>query len=166
MIPPYPPQWAPGAAHVHRQCVPWSPGPSIFRSFFRFDFGLDFGLVLDPFWARLGLLLAPFWEPKSGQVGPKMRLEAIFFRKRRFSRGTTFSNEKSSKSTPRRAQDRLKTDPRRVQERQKSDAFFVFIFDSFFYRFGVVLGAVLGAKIDPKSQGRLAKVHVVFDLVG
>ena len=76
-----PPQWAPGVAHVQRQCVSWSPGPSIFRSFFRFDFGLDFGLVLGPFWARLGRLLGPFWEPKSGQVGSKMRLEPSFVRK-------------------------------------------------------------------------------------
>ena len=77
--PPQPPQWAPGAAHVHRQCLAWSPGRSIFRSFFRFDFGLDFGLVLGPFWARLGRLSAPFWEPKSGQVGPKMVLNHHFF---------------------------------------------------------------------------------------
>merc|ERR1712023_323092 len=75
------PQWVPGAAHVHSQCLPWSPGRSIFRLFFRFDFGLDFGLVLGPFWARLGRLLGPFWEPKSGRVESKMRLEPSFVRK-------------------------------------------------------------------------------------
>ena len=62
--PPLPPQWAPGATHVHRQCVAWSPGPSIFRSFFRFDFALKFGLVLGPICGRLGLLLGPVWEAK------------------------------------------------------------------------------------------------------
>ena len=155
--PPQPPQWAPGAPKCEGQCVSWSPGPSIFRSFFRFDFGLDFGaglrslfkknvrfsphvcmctckklgrprrvlgsswgrfgghlglqnrpkkftriepepsgrsifrsffrfdfelnfgLVLGPFRARLGLLLDPFWKPKSGQVGSKMRLQRIHF---------------------------------------------------------------------------------------
>ena len=65
-----------------------------FFNVFRFDFGVDFGLVLGPFWARLGLLLASFWEPKSGQVEHKIRLEAVFFQKCRFSRGPTFSNEK------------------------------------------------------------------------
>ena len=85
-LPPTPLPAGLGAAHVHPQSVSWSPGRSIFRSFFRFDFELNFGLVLGPSWARLGLLLAPFWEPKSGQVGPKMRLEAVFVRKRRFSR--------------------------------------------------------------------------------
>ena len=79
--PPQPPQWAPGAAHVHRQSLSWSPGPSIFRSFFRFDFDLNFGLVLGPIWGRLGLLLGSVWEAKSGQVGSKMRLEPSFVRK-------------------------------------------------------------------------------------
>ena len=162
--PPLPPQWAPGAAHVHRQCVPWSPGPSIFRSFFRFDFGLDFGLVLGPFWARLGLLLAPFWGPKSSQVGPKIDLEAVCVQKCRCSRGPTFSNEKLPKSTPRWAQDRLKTGPRRLQERQKSDAFSVLIFYPFGGRFGVVWGVVLGAKIDAKGRHRFTIFDLVFDL--
>ena len=81
LIPPLPPQWAPGAPYVHCQSLSWSPGGSIFRSFFRLDFGLDFGLVLGPFWARLGRLLGPFWEPKSGPVEPKMCLEPSFVRK-------------------------------------------------------------------------------------
>ena len=72
-----PPQWAPGAAHVHSQCLAWSPGRSIFRSFVRFDLKLNFGLALDPFWGRLGLLLAPFWEPKSDQLSSKMKLETV-----------------------------------------------------------------------------------------
>ena len=79
--PPLPPQWAPGAQKCEDQCLPWSPGRFIFRSFLRFDVGLDFGLVLGPFCARLGRLLGPFWEPKSGQVGSKMRLEPSFVRK-------------------------------------------------------------------------------------
>jgi len=45
----------------------WSPGPLIFRSFVRFEFGLKFGLVLDLLGDRLELLLGSFWEPKSGQ---------------------------------------------------------------------------------------------------
>ena len=117
LMPPKPPRRAIWAAHVHSQCLAWSSGRSIFRSFFRFDFELNFGLVLGPFWDRLGLLLAPFWEPKSGQVGPKMRLEAIFFRKRRCSRNIGKTNAKTTFLTPRCAQDRLKTDSRRVQER-------------------------------------------------
>ena len=79
--PPLTPRWALRAQKCEDQSVAWSPGRSIFRSFFRFDFGLDFGLVLGPFWARLGRLLGPFWEPKSGQVGSKMRLEPSFVRK-------------------------------------------------------------------------------------
>ena len=79
--PPLSPQWASGAQKCEGQCLPWSPGPSNFRYFFRFDFGLDFGLVLGPFWARLGRLLGPFGEPKSGQVGSKMRLEPSLVRK-------------------------------------------------------------------------------------
>ena len=81
LIPPTP-QWAPGAAYVHRQSLPWSPGRSNFRrTFFRLHFGCYFGLVLDPFWGRLGLLLDLFWEPNSSQVGTKMRLESSFFSK-------------------------------------------------------------------------------------
>ena len=114
--PPLPPRRAIWAAHVHRQCLVWSSGRSIFRSFFRFDFELNFGLVLGPSWARLGLLLTPFWEAKSGQVGPKMRLEPLFVRKCRFSRGPTFSNAFLLFLTPRRVQHRLRTGPRRVQE--------------------------------------------------
>ena len=55
--PPLPPQCAPGAAHVHPQCVSWGPGRSIFLYFFRFDFRIDFGFVLGPVWARLGRFL-------------------------------------------------------------------------------------------------------------
>ena len=149
--PPQPPRRALGATHVHPQCVSWSPGPSIFRSFFRFDFGLDFGLVLGPFWARLGRLLGPFWEPKSGQVGSKMRLEPSFVRKCRCSKNIGKRKARATFLTPRWAQDGLKTGPRRVQERSKSHAFFVLIFDSFWGRLGVVLGPIWGAKIDPKS---------------
>ena len=67
--------------------------------------------------------------------------------------------------TPRWAQDGLKTGSRRVQERSKSHAFFVLIFDSFWGRLGVVLGSIWGAKIDPKSEGSLRKIGLVFDLV-
>ena len=63
------------------QRVAWSSGVFTLRSLFRFIFGLDAGLVLGPFWARLGYLLALFWEAQSGQVGSKMRLELLFFRK-------------------------------------------------------------------------------------
>ena len=52
---PLPPQWASGAQMCDCQNYSWSPGRSIFRSFFRFDFELNFGLVLapkiDPKWA-------------------------------------------------------------------------------------------------------------------
>ena len=51
----------------------------MFQSFFRCDFELNFGLVLGPIWPRLGLVLVAFWEPKSGQVGSKMRLETFLF---------------------------------------------------------------------------------------
>ena len=57
---------------------PWAVHFSII---FRIDFEVNFGLVLSPFWASLWLLLAPFWEPKSGKVGHKIRLEAVFFSK-------------------------------------------------------------------------------------
>ena len=138
LIPPLPPQWAPGAQHVHCQCVPWSPGPSNFRSFFRFDFGLDFGLVLGPFWARLGRLLGPFWEPKSGQVGSKMRLEPSFVRKWRCSKNignrrsawkSTFSKKWPLKThfwpnltrfgLPKGVQKRPKTSPKWIQNESK-----------------------------------------------
>ena len=39
------------------------------------------------------------------------------------------------------------------------------IFDSFWGRLGVVLGGVLGAKIDPKSEGSLTIFDLDFDLV-
>ena len=61
-----------------RLMEPWAVHFSII---FRFDFGLDFGLVLGPFWARLGRLFAPFLEPKSDQVGSKIHLEAVFVQK-------------------------------------------------------------------------------------
>ena len=48
LIPPLPPQWVIRATNVHRQCVPWSIGRSIFRSFLRFDFELNFDIVLTP----------------------------------------------------------------------------------------------------------------------
>ena len=114
-----------------------------------FDFGLDFGLVLGPFWARLGRLLGPFWEPKSGQVGPKINLEAVFVQKRQCSRNIGKRKARATFLSPRWAQDGLKTDPRRVQERSITHAFFVLIFDSFRGRLGVVLGPILGAKIEP-----------------
>ena len=142
--PPLPPQWAPGAAHVHSQCVAWSPGRSIFRSFCRFDFGLDVGLVLGPFWARLGRLLGPFLEPKSGQVGPKIHLEAVFVQKSRCSRNIGKCKARATFLTPTWAQDGLKTGLRRVQERSKRDAFFILIFDSFWGRLGLALGSSWG----------------------
>ena len=85
--------------------------------FFDHFFASILDSILDSFWARLGFLLAPFWEPKSGQVGPKMRLERIFVRKYKFSRGPTFSNALLLLLTPRRAQDRRNTGPGRIQER-------------------------------------------------
>ena len=136
--PPLPPQWAPGAPKCECQCVAWSPGRFIFRSFVRFDFGLDFGLVLGPFWARLGRLLGPFWEPKSGQVGPKIHLEAVFVQKSGCSRNIGKRKARATFWASRWAQDGLKTRPRRVQERSKSNAFSVLIFVSFWGRLGVV----------------------------
>ena len=121
--PPLPPQWAPGAQKCEDQCLSWSPGRSIFRSFFQLDFGLDFGLVLAPFWARLGRLLGSFLEPKSGQVGPKIHLEPVFFQKRRFSRNITFSNRKWPKPTARRSQDLPKIAPRRCYNQPKQQRF-------------------------------------------
>ena len=131
------------------QCVSWSPGPSIFRSFVRVDFGLDFGLVLGPFWARLGRLLGPFGEPKSSQVGSKMRLEPSFVRKCRSSKNIGKRKARATFLTPRWAQDGLKTGSRRVQERSKNHACFVLIIESFGGRLGVVLGPIWGTKIDP-----------------
>ena len=61
-----------------RVMEPWAVHFSIFC---RFDFELNFGLVLDPFWARLGLLMDPFCAPKSGQVGTKSHLESPWFLK-------------------------------------------------------------------------------------
>ena len=81
LSPPLPPPvgtWGRACPPPMRAMEPWAVHFSIF---FRFDFGLDFGLVLGPFWARLGRLLDPFWEPKSGQVGPKIHLEAVFVQK-------------------------------------------------------------------------------------
>ena len=67
--------------------------------------------------------------------------------------------------TPRWAQDRLKTGPRRVQERSKSHVFFVSIFESFWGRLGVVLGPMLGAKIDPNIFHAFNPRGLDFDLV-
>ena len=77
--PPLPPQWAPGATHVHSQCLPWSPGPSIVRSFVRFDFGLDFGLVLGPFWVRLGGSWDPVGSPNRVKLDQKCVLNRHLF---------------------------------------------------------------------------------------
>ena len=115
--PPLPPQWASGAQMCDCQNYLSTCGRSIFRSFFRFDFGLDFGLVLAPFWARLGRLLGPFLELKSGQVGPKIHLEAVFVQKSRCSRNIGKRKARATFLTPRWAQDGPKTGPRRVQER-------------------------------------------------
>ena len=54
---------------------------------------------------------------------------------------------------------------RLVQERSNSHAFFVLNFYSFGGRLGVVLGPMLGAKIDPKSLGKLTPGGLDFDLV-
>ena len=67
--------------------------------------------------------------------------------------------------TPRWDQDGLKTGPRRVQERQKSDTFFVLIFDSFWGRLGVVLGPILGAKIDQNPKEIWEKSGAFFVLI-
>ena len=101
---------------------------------------------MGPFWARLGRLLGPFWEPKSGQVGPKIHLEAVFVQKSRCSRNIGKRKARATFLTPRWAQDGLKTGPRRVQERSKSHAFFVLIFDSFWGRLGRLLGPFWEAK--------------------
>ena len=156
--PAYPLQWAPGAAHVHRQCPSWSPGPSIFRSFFRFDVGLDFGLVLGPFWARLGRLLGPFWEPKSGQVGPKIHLEAVFVQKHLCSLNIGKRKARATFLIPKRAQDGLKTGPIRVQKRTQSHACFVF-FDSFGGRLGVWIKLARNAITIRRPNKSLPKVR-------
>ena len=62
---------------------------------------------------------------------------------------------------PRSPQDRSKTGPRAI----KSDAFFVLIFDSFWCRFGVVLGGILSSKIDSRPCRPLTRSDLVFDLV-
>ena len=64
------------------------------------------------------------------------------------------------KTGPRSPQDRSKTGPRAI----KNDAFFVLIFDSFWGRLGVVLGALLSSKIDPKSFLEFILFRLVFDL--
>ena len=120
---------------------------------------------MGPSWARLGRLLGPFLEPKSGQVGPQIHLEAVFVQKSQCSRNIGKRKARATFLTPRRAQDGLKTGPRRVQERQKSDAFFVLIFNSFW----VVLGSFWDPFWEPKSTPRpcqpLARSDLVFDLV-
>ncbi len=140
----------------------WRSGPSIFRSFVRFDFGLDLGLVLGSFWARLGRLLGPFLELKSGQVGPQIHLEAVFVQKNRCSRNIGKRKARATFWAPRWAQDRLKTGPRRVQERSKSDAFFVLIFDSFWDRLWGRLGAPLGTPSRPKIRREFGKTRSCF----
>ena len=121
---------------------------------------------MGPFWARLGRLLGPFWEPKSGQVGPKINLEAVFVQKRQCSRNIGKRKARATFLSPRWAQDGLKTGRRRVQERSITHAFFVLIFDSFRGRLGVVLGPILGAKIDPKSKGSLGQNRSCFRSCG
>ena len=49
--------------------------------------------------------------------------------------------------------------------RSKSHAFFVLIFDSFWGRLGVVLGPILGTKIDPKIFHLFTLGGLDFDLV-
>ena len=120
---------------------------------------------MGPFWARLGRLLGPFLEPKSGQVGPKIHLEAVFVQKSRCSRNIGKRKARATFLTPRWAQDGLKTGPRRVQERSKSHAFFGLIFDSFGGRLGVVLELILGSKIDPQTLPTIDLERLVFDLV-
>ena len=119
--PPLPPQWAPGVAHVHRQCLSRSPGPSIFRSFFRFDFELDFGLVLGPSWARLGL---PFGRSNRVKLGPRCILNCSFFENVDFSKIILKPTEKPLFDP----QARSKIDPRSLQDRSKT------IFKSIFFR--------------------------------
>ena len=54
------------------------PGRAIFRfDFLGFDFGLDLGLVLGPFWARLG---RPFGGPNRVKLDPKSILKRYFFK--------------------------------------------------------------------------------------
>ena len=107
---------------------------------------ITFLSLLDPSWIGLEAILGPILGSKKQKNIGKRKARATFL-------------------TPRWAQDRLKTGPRRVQERSKSHAFFVLIFDSFWGRLGVVLGVVLGSKIDPKSLGRLTLGGLDFDLV-
>ena len=65
------------------------------------------------------------------------------------------------KTSPRSLQDRSKTGPRAI----KSDAFFVLIFVSFWGRFGIVWGPILGTKIDPLTLPTIDLERLVFDLV-
>ena len=78
---------------------------------------------LTQLWSPKASLFDPLWRPKSTQDRPKTRLETTFFRKRRFSRGPTFSNRKCPKSTPRWRQDRPKIAPRRSYGRSKPRSF-------------------------------------------
>ena len=130
--------------------------------FFDHFFALILNSILDSFWIRFGLVLVAFWEVKSGHVGTKMRLEALFFRKCRFSKKWCKTNGFFHLFDP---QTRSKIDPRSLQDRSKSDVFFVLIFDSFWGRLRVVLGVVLGTKIDPKTEGSLIIFDLDFDLV-
>ena len=92
---------------------PWAVHFSIIFSLRFWDrFWTRFGSVLGSSWAPFD----PLWEAKSGQVGPKMRLEVVFFRKGSFSQNTMFSNGLGAFWPLRSAQDRLETGPRRVQE--------------------------------------------------
>ena len=93
---------------------PWAVHFSInFSLRFWTRFWTRFGSVLGSSWAPFG----PIWEPKLGQVGPKMHLEVVFFRKRRCSRNIGKRKAKTTFLIPRRAQDRFKTSPKRLQER-------------------------------------------------
>ena len=117
ILPPTPLPAGLGTQKCEGQSVAWSPGPSIFRSFFRFDFELNFGLVLGPFWGRLGLLLVAFWEPKSGQVGPKCVLKRNFFENADFHE-TVVKPMPNGQKCP---QDGPKIASRPVQDGSKSD---------------------------------------------
>ena len=117
--PPTPPvgTWGHACPFPMRAMEPWAVHFSII-------FSLRFS-------TRLGSVLGSLWEPKSGQVGPKMRLEPSFVRKWRCSKNIEKRKARATFLTPRWAQDRLKTGPRWLQEGSKHHVLLVIIFGSF-----------------------------------
>ena len=79
ILSPTPPPAGPGVKSV----IVRTTCGSLDGPFFDHSFASILESMLDSLWVRFGLLSDTFWllpwGPKSGQVGPKLRLEASFF---------------------------------------------------------------------------------------